>query len=132
MLLTFGNGNIANGIAPLPLKKFAWNCLIQWEITKNFGGNAIGNVANQKSTTLPRPDDFGLCLLKKSGMSQDKIFLLLVDSYRKTFFPCSNTNGKYTYMFALENFYHMAGIQQDIRNKGNTNSKNPFMHIACK
>ena len=26
---------------------------------KNFGGNAIGNVANQKSTTLPRPDDSG-------------------------------------------------------------------------
>ena len=22
-----------------------------------FGGNAIGNVANQKSTTFPRPDD---------------------------------------------------------------------------
>ena len=26
---------------------------------KIFGGNAIGNVANQKSTTLPRPDDSG-------------------------------------------------------------------------
>ena len=66
-------------------------------------------------------------------MSQDKIFLLLVDSYRKTFFPCSNTTDwKFIYMFALEEFYHMAGIQQDIRNKGNTNSKNPFMHIACK
>ena len=26
-------------------------------VKKPFGGNAIGNVANQKSTTLPRPDD---------------------------------------------------------------------------
>ena len=26
---------------------------------KFFGGNAIGNAANQKSTTLPRPDDSG-------------------------------------------------------------------------
>ena len=26
---------------------------------KIFGGNAIGNAANQKSTTLPRPDDSG-------------------------------------------------------------------------
>ena len=26
---------------------------------KTFWGNAIGNVANQKSTTLPRPDDSG-------------------------------------------------------------------------
>ena len=29
---------------------------------KFFGGNAIGNVASQKSTTLPRPDDLGHCL----------------------------------------------------------------------
>ena len=29
---------------------------------KFFGGNAIGNVANQKSTTLPRPDDSGHCV----------------------------------------------------------------------
>ena len=26
---------------------------------KKFGGNVIGNDANQKSTTLPRPDDSG-------------------------------------------------------------------------
>ena len=29
---------------------------------KIFRGNAIGNVANQESTTLPRPDDSGQCL----------------------------------------------------------------------
>ena len=66
--------------------------------TKNFEGNAFGNVANKKSITLPSPDDSGLCLLKKSGMSQNKTFLLLVghgwgDSYRKNFFPFSNTSG---------------------------------------
>ena len=30
---------------------------------KSFGGNAIGKVANQKSTTLPRPDDSGQFVL---------------------------------------------------------------------
>ena len=29
---------------------------------KVFGGNAIGNVVNQKLATLPRPDDSGQCL----------------------------------------------------------------------
>ena len=38
---------------------------------KTFRGNAIGNAANQKSTTLPRPDDLDQCL------STDKLILLL-------------------------------------------------------
>ena len=31
---------------------------------KIFGGNANGNVAHQKSTTLPRPDDSGHCRIQ--------------------------------------------------------------------
>ena len=50
-------GNIANGIVSKNF--FAFLTELGNFKQKFFGGNAIGNVANQKSTTLPRPDDSG-------------------------------------------------------------------------
>ena len=41
----------------LPLKNLCLKLPNSVRNAKNFGGNAIGNVANQKSTTFPRPDD---------------------------------------------------------------------------
>ena len=56
-------GNIANGIPPKMFLPFSLNWAI---LSKNwFGRNAIGNVANQKSKTLPGPDDSGHCFYER-------------------------------------------------------------------
>ena len=77
--------------------------LFSEKYTKNFGGNAIGNVANKKSTTLPSTDDSSLCLPKKSAMSQNKTFLLLVGTFlSKKVLSIFKYFWKLIYMFALE------------------------------
>ena len=43
----------------LPPKNFCLKLPNSVRNAKTFVGNAIGNVANQKLTTLPRPDDLG-------------------------------------------------------------------------
>ena len=53
-------GNIANGIAPKNF--FAFLTELGNFRQKIFGGNAIGNVAKQKSAALPRADDSGQCM----------------------------------------------------------------------
>ena len=73
MLLTFGNGSIAYGIA-LPLKHFAWNCLIQGEIHKI------------KLNIAKRPDDSGqyyevICSKFVSFSLLRKSFILFFSSY---------------------------------------------------
>ena len=50
-------GNIANGIASKNV--FAFLTELGNFKQKFFGGNAIGNVAKQKSAALPRADDLG-------------------------------------------------------------------------
>ena len=50
-------GNIANGIASKNF--FAFLTELGNFKQKIFGGNAIGNVAKQKSAALPRADDSG-------------------------------------------------------------------------
>ena len=53
-------GNIANGIASKSF--FAFLTELGNFKQKFFGGNAIGNVAKQKSAALPRADDSGQCM----------------------------------------------------------------------
>ena len=53
-------GNIANGIASK--KCFAFLTELGNFRQKFFGGNAIGNVAKQKSAALPRAYDSGQCM----------------------------------------------------------------------
>ena len=52
-------GNIANGIASKNF--FSFLTELGNFRQKFFGGNAIGNVAKQKSAALPRADDLGQC-----------------------------------------------------------------------
>ena len=55
-------GNIANSIASKNF--FAFLTELGYFKTKIFGGNAIGNVAEQQSAALSRADDLGHYLSK--------------------------------------------------------------------
>ena len=62
-------GNIANSIASKNF--FAFLTELGNFKKKFFGGNAIGNVAKQKSAALPQADDSGQCKVNKQAMVYD-------------------------------------------------------------